>query len=87
MGKEVSTEVRVALVTFTFLPKVKAMGFPSASVHCMAMSEGKRTVVPSWAIAQLRVCPASMFRPVNSVDIAVLVPSMHKKAIGWRNKC
>ena len=41
VGKEVSTEVRVALVTFTSLPKVKAMGFPSDSVHCMAMSEGK----------------------------------------------
>ena len=45
-------EVRVALVTFTFFPKVKAMGFPSASAHCMAMSEGRRTVVPSWVIAQ-----------------------------------
>ena len=35
-------------------------GLSLSSVHCMAMSEGKRTLVPSWAIAQLRFFPASM---------------------------
>lgn len=51
---EVSTEVRVALVTLHIFAEGESNGLSSASVHCMAMSEAQKNARPSWAIAQLR---------------------------------